>query len=215
MMRILITSGATREPIDAVRYFSNISTGTTGAMLTDCLREAGHEVHLLHGQGAVLPASGVLGCQEFSSTADLAERLKGYLRSGGYDAVVHSAAVADYRPETVYGGKLGSDEAELTVRLEPTPKLLSQLKGWAGGELGVVGFKLTSGAEAMARREAVGKLFARGGVDWVVHNDMTVLRDGAGRLFRVFGGAEEEGEVVAGTRALAVRLERLLKGRRG
>lgn len=214
-LHILITAGATREPIDAVRFLSNISTGATGALLTDCLREAGHTVELLHGHGAVLPRSGTLGCQEFSSTADLGERLKAYLGTGRYDAVIHSAAVSDYRPEQVFAGKLSSDAPEMTVRLTPTPKLLPQLKGWAGGvPLVVTGFKLTSGAEQAERRAAVGKLFATGAVDLVVHNDMTVLSDGAGRLFHVYADGEPHETAVAGTRALADWLERALRARR-
>jgi phosphopantothenate---cysteine ligase (CTP) len=74
------------------------------------------------------------------------------------------------------------------VRLVPTPKLLPQLKTWAAPRpLRVLGFKLTAGADDLARARAVGKVFAGGGVDAVVHNDLTELGERAdGRLFRVY-----------------------------
>ena len=52
-MKILVTAGATREPLDAVRYLSNVSTGATGAALAAALAARGHTVTLLRGTGAV------------------------------------------------------------------------------------------------------------------------------------------------------------------
>ena len=54
-MKILITAGATREPIDAVRFVSNVSTGATGAALADEFSRGGIEVVLLRSEGAVRP----------------------------------------------------------------------------------------------------------------------------------------------------------------
>jgi phosphopantothenoylcysteine decarboxylase/phosphopantothenate--cysteine ligase len=186
-MKVLLTAGATREPIDAVRFLSNVSTGATGAAIAEHLAAAGHEVTLLHGEGAVRSVAPGLTCGAFGSTEPLSARLQSALCTGGFDAVIHAAAVADYRPETAHAGKLSSYAEELILRLVPTPKLLPQLKSWSPTPIRVLGFKLTAGADGPARGAAVGKLFAAGGVDAVVHNDMDELgSSGAGRTFRVY-----------------------------
>jgi phosphopantothenoylcysteine decarboxylase/phosphopantothenate--cysteine ligase len=187
-MNILLTAGATREPIDSVRFLSNISSGATGAALAERLAAAGHRVTLLHGESAVRPAAANgVSCVAFGSTEDLGERLRNALGSGSFDVVIHAAAVSDYRPATVTAEKLSSDADGMTIHLVPTPKLLPQLRGWSARPVRVVGFKLTTGAGAAERAAAVGKLFARGGVDVVVQNDTTELSEaGVGRKFRLF-----------------------------
>ena len=69
-MKVLITAGATREPIDEVRFLSNVSTGATGAALAENFARRGHEVTLLRGAGAVAPAA-ISDLQTFSSAEDL------------------------------------------------------------------------------------------------------------------------------------------------
>lgn len=200
-MKVLVTAGATREPIDAVRFISNVSSGATGAAIAEHLAVSGHEVTLLHGENAVRASAGGIISGAFGSTAQLADRLQSALCSGGFDAVVHAAAVADYRPETTHAGKLSSNADELTLRLVPTPKLLPTLKSWAPQPLRVLGFKLTAGADSAERAAAVGRLFAAGGVDAVVHNDMDELGSaGAGRTFRVY----KAGDSSAATHAIGV-----------
>lgn len=190
-MKILLTSGATREPIDAVRFISNVSTGATGAAMADALAAAGHEVTLLHGEGAVRPGHDGVVCGVFGSTAQLGERLRLALAGGAYGAVIQAAAVSDYRPDTEHAGKLSSHADELALRLVPTPKLLPLIKVWSPRPLRVLGFKLTHGAEDAARTAAVGRLFAAGGVDAAVHNDLLEMHAaGAGRTFRIYRQSE-------------------------
>jgi phosphopantothenoylcysteine decarboxylase/phosphopantothenate--cysteine ligase len=200
-MKILLTSGATREPIDAVRFVSNVSTGSTGAALADALAEAGHEVTLLHGEGAVRPGAQDVVCGSFGSTEHLAERLRAALAGADFDVVIQAAAVADYRPDVAHAGKLSSYADEMLLRLVPTPKLLPQIKGWSPRPVRVVGFKLTHGADDAARAAAVGKVFAAGGVDAVVHNDLAEMHQvGAGRMFRIY----REGDSAATARLAGV-----------
>jgi len=207
-MKVLVTSGSTREPIDAVRFLSNVSTGATGAALADVLTTAGHEVTLLHGEGAVRPQGGAT-CGGFSSTEHLAQRLRAALADGSYDVVVQAAAVADYRPAVVHDGKLSSYEDEITIRLVPTPKLLPQIKEWSPRPLRVVGFKLTHGADEARRAVAVGRVFTAGGVDVVVHNDLQEMHQvGAGRLFRIYRAGDSAALArPAGVPALCAWLE--------
>ena len=202
-MRILVTSGATREPIDAVRFLSNVSTGRTGALLADAFAQHGDAVTLLHGEGAVRPASAsAVATEAFSSTANLQAQLRRLLGTGGFDAVIHCAAVSDYRPAETHGGKLSSYAPELTLHLVPTPKLLPELKHYAPRPLKVIGFKLTSGADAKERGLAVAKLFAAGTVDAVIHNDMDDLATGDARPFAAWRAGSPTPEPLAGIEAL-------------
>lgn len=203
-MKILLTSGATREPIDAVRFISNVSTGATGAALAAALAEAGHEVTLLHGESALKPDAEGVTCGSFGSTQNLADRMQHALAGGAFDVVIQAAAVSDYRPDTEHSGKLSSYADELVLRLVPTPKLLSQIKSWSPSPVRVLGFKLTHGADDAARAAAVGRVFASGGVDAVVHNDLQEMSlAGAGRTFRIYRPGESSAAVrAAGIQAL-------------
>jgi len=184
--KVLVTGGGTREPIDAVRYLGNHSTGRTAAQLTDELTALGHEVTWLGGAAAVAPSTAAQQ-QRFESFADLSRALQQRLAGEHFDAVIHAAAVSDFSVrtaalETVTAGedanKLGSD-SPLTLQLAPNPKLLDQLKGWSRNEaLRVVGFKLTAGADDDAARSAVARQFARKGSDLVVHNDTQAISAG-------------------------------------
>lgn len=208
-MRILVTSGATREPIDAVRFLSNVSTGRTGALLADALTARGHTVTLLHGEAAVR-ADHVAASAVFSSTENLQAQLRRLLGSGEFDAVIHAAAVSDYRPAATHAGKLSSYAPELTLHLVPTPKLLPELKHYAPRPLKVIGFKLTAGADSQARAAAVAKLFAAGTVDAAIHNDMDDLATGDTRPFSAWRAGRPTPEPLAGIEALVGWLDAFL-----
>lgn len=127
MLRMLITAGPTREPIDAVRFIGNRSSGAMGLALSRAAIDAGHEVTLLLGPG---PDPGALSnhCRvvRFESTADLERLLDQHFVD--CDVLVMAAAVADYRPTQVVNGKLPRDpDKPLTIELAPTPDLTAQL----------------------------------------------------------------------------------------
>jgi phosphopantothenoylcysteine decarboxylase/phosphopantothenate--cysteine ligase len=204
-MNLLVTAGATREPIDAVRFLTNVSTGATGAALADALKALGHTVALLRGEGAVAPAA-VGDLETFSSAVDLGARLRRRLADGGFDGVLMAAAVADYRPESDFAGKLASDAELLTVRLVRNEKVLQRLKSFSPRPLVVVGFKLTVGADSAARRAAVAAQFAGGGVDAVVQNDLEEIRRGPGHLFRLYRSPDAEPIECLGAAALAAAI---------
>ncbi|MBE34920.1 MAG: DNA/pantothenate metabolism flavoprotein [Opitutaceae bacterium] len=189
-MKLLITSGGTREAIDPVRYLSNGSTGKTGAALASALVKLGHDVTLLHGAGATLPIEQVT-TELYVTTEDLRTKLQTQLSGGTYDAVIMAAAVSDYSPETVAAHKINSDEDTLTLRLVRNPKILPQLRGFSPRPIKVVGFKLTVGADQSAREEAVRNQFEKAGVDVVVQNDLDEIRSSDEHLFRWFSSADE------------------------
>jgi len=233
-VKILVTSGATREPLDDVRFLSNVSTGATGAALADALAAHGHQVALLRGTGAVA-AKRAQPAGEFGSTADLLAQLRALVGTGQFGAVIHCAAVADYTPARVARGKMPSSARSLTVRLIPTPKILPQIKSFAAALASparpvrsgssllptprspshrapvVIAFKLTSGADAAARATAVSQLFASGTVDAAIHNDTTDLAAGRARPFRAFVACRTRPQKLAGLPALAAWLDKFLR----
>ncbi len=201
-MRILITSGATREPIDAVRFLSNVSTGRTGARIADALAACGHTVTLLRGQASARSTDPAIAAERFDSTANLQTQLHRLLGTGDFDAVIHCAAVSDYQPAEKHDGKFSSYAPQLTLHLVPTPKLLPGLKHAAPCPLKVVGFKLTAGADAPERAANVAKLFALGTVDAVIHNDMDDLGKGDARPFTAWRAGDPAPVALPGLDAL-------------
>lgn len=210
-MKLLLTSGATREPIDAVRFLSNASSGATGAALAEAWAGRGHAVTLLHGAGAALPRAAV-ECEAFSTAEDLRGRLQRRLSLGDFDAVIMAAGVSDYRPESSRPGKISSEAELLTLRLARNPKILPRIKSYAPRPPRVVGFKLTVGADADARRAAVAAQFGRGGVDAVVHNDLEEIRAAAVHPFHLHRSPDGAPLRVEGAGALALALEELFRG---
>ncbi|MBI2516996.1 MAG: bifunctional phosphopantothenoylcysteine decarboxylase/phosphopantothenate--cysteine ligase CoaBC [Opitutae bacterium] len=215
-LRVLVTSGGTAEPIDGVRVLTNTSTGRTGALITGQLVRGGHEVVLLRARGAARPGA---PCTEetFFTFADLAAALERRLGSERFDAIIHAAAVSDFRVEGVAtngevqlaaAGKLASGSSPL-LRLSPNPKLVDRLRGWSAGPLRIVAFKLTRGADAPAARAAVQELFAHSGADLVVHNDLDAAQNGElpADIHRPDGSQAARCATRAG---LAETLERLL-----
>ena len=145
--RILITIGATREPIDGIRFLSNVSTGQTGATLADRLALAGWSVTCLHGQGSVTPSL-AQSLLSFQSYDDLETQLRAQLGGHDFAAVIQCAAVSDYsvvNPRT--DGKLSSTE-ELSLQFKRNAKLLPKLKLYSRNKsIRVIGFKLTFNAD--------------------------------------------------------------------
>lgn len=212
-MKVLITAGGTREPIDRVRYISNGSTGATGAALADALSKLGHNVYLLRGLGAVTPHAAISRAT-FSSAENLESQLRELLSSGEFDAVIMAAAVADYRPDHVHAGKLDSAADSLALNLVRVPKILPKLRGFSPSPLRVIGFKLTTGADDAARRAAVARQFAEGGVDAVVHNDLDEIESAAAHPFRLFHAPDDDPVTLVGVSALTAALAKWLEASR-
>lgn len=129
-MDVLITAGATRNPVDAVRVLTANASGRTGALVGAALEAAGHEVLVLGSPEARLRAEGAgLAAEEYGSTRDLMARMEAWVRAHPEGALIHSAAVGDYELATE-AGKIPSGKAELVLRLTPTPKIADHVRGW-------------------------------------------------------------------------------------
>lgn len=155
MADVLLTAGATRNPVDAIRYLSANASGRTALALAE--RLSAHRVHLLGSLETCLRAPPGLDVEEYGSTRDLMARMERWCRAHPDGVVIHSAAVGDYEapPQAT---KIPSGQAELVLRLVPTPKIVDHVRGWMpGGRL--VSFKAGSpeldeaALEGIARRQ--------------------------------------------------------------
>jgi len=211
-MKLLITAGATREPLDAVRFLSNVSTGQTGTALAEAMCDAGHFVTLLLGEGVVAQGRADSQRHMFSSAADLSAQMRRLLSSGDYDAVIMTAAVSDYRPADFVAGKMSSGSPELTLRLVRNEKILPQLKSFSPRAVRVIGFKLTVAATPAVARAAVAAQFAAGGVDLVVQNDLAEIRAVAREAhpFWIYRAPDSSPDSARGVSALARSLLEIL-----
>ncbi len=119
--RVLVTAGATREPLDPVRYLGNRSSGRMGFALAAAAREAGAEVVLVTGPAALATPPGVARID-----VERAEQMHEAVmaRVEGTDLFIGAAAVADYRPAEEAPEKIKKGSGPLTLALEPTPDIL-------------------------------------------------------------------------------------------
>lgn len=190
-MRILITAGATREPIDSIRFISNFSTGRTGAMLAQYLAEQGHEVTYLAGTGAAEPkSSDKITRRTFESFSSLESLLLAELSLTPYDSIIHAAAVGDFSLATPFIGKLESNH-ELKLDLIPNPKIILKLRSMIPQKFRqpvLVGFKLTSTQDPQERQDAILKLSMAPDIDFVVHNDFSEIQDRDHHPFYIYQG---------------------------
>jgi len=164
--RVVVSAGGTREPLDAVRYLGNRSSGRMGVALAEEAHRRGADVTLLAANLAVAAPAGVTVVE----TPTAAELEREALARADADVIVMAAAVADYRPVSPLDGKREKDASPWAVELEPTVDVLAALG--AGRRIGqvLVGFA-ADGAEAglaRAREKRVAK-----NADLVVFNDVT------------------------------------------
>jgi phosphopantothenoylcysteine decarboxylase/phosphopantothenate--cysteine ligase len=164
---VLVTAGGTREPLDAVRFLGNRSSGRMGAALAAEARRRGAEVTLVASNLAVPSPVGVDVVQA-PTAEDVARET---LARGDADVVVMAAAVADYRPAEAEQRKRPKDDEPWTVTLEPTTDVLRELgsRRDSGTRSVLVGFAADRGERGLERaREKLGNKR----VDLIVFNDV-------------------------------------------
>jgi len=167
-LRVLISAGGTREPIDAVRYIGNRSSGRMGLALAEAARARGATVTVV-GANLALPCPAGVRSLAVTSAAELKRTLEEELP--GCDILLMAAAVSDFRPQAPAEGKLKKEEHDsLSLELERTDDVLSGLaRRRRAGQL-LIGFAAEHGAQALA--EARRKLGSKG-VDAIVVNDVS------------------------------------------
>jgi len=165
--RILVSAGGTREPVDAVRYVGNRSSGRMGVALAAEARRRGADVTLLAANIAV-PAPEGVELVDTPTAADL-ER-EAFARAAEADVIVMAAAVADYRPVAALAAKRPKDADTWTLELEPTTDVLAVLGANRRPGQVVVGFAAETGEGGVERARA--KL-ERKSADLFVFNDVS------------------------------------------
>jgi phosphopantothenoylcysteine decarboxylase / phosphopantothenate---cysteine ligase len=163
---VLVSAGGTREPLDAVRFLGNRSSGRMGVALAEEARKRGAEVTLL-AANLTLPAPGGISLIQVP-TADA--MLEEALARSDADVVLMAAAVADYRPVEVSEDKRTKDDRPWQVTLEPTADVLRTLGERRSDRQVLVGFAADSGGEGLARAR---EKLARKQLDLVVYNDIS------------------------------------------
>jgi phosphopantothenoylcysteine decarboxylase / phosphopantothenate---cysteine ligase len=171
-MRVLVTAGPTREPIDAVRFISNPSTGKMGFALAAEARQRGADVVLISGPTMLDPPRGVR-----TVAVETAAQMSAAVRECSHqmDVIVMAAAVSDFRPAAPRQHKVKKDDAELSVPLERTEDILLTL-GREKGDRILVGFAAeTENLADNARRKLEHK-----NLDIIVANEVGTADAGFG-----------------------------------
>jgi phosphopantothenoylcysteine decarboxylase / phosphopantothenate---cysteine ligase len=210
--RVLVTAGGTREPLDAIRFLGNRSSGRMGAALAAEARRRGADVTLIASNLSVPAPVGV-----DVVPAPTAEALARETLGRDADVVLMAAAVADYRPTEPEAGKRPKDDETWTVTLEPTADVLRELGARRDPRTRsvLVGFAADRGERGLERARE--KLAAKQ-VDLIVFNDVSrndigfdspdnevvlIARDGERRLEK----ATKERTAAAILDAVAERLD--------
>ncbi|USN98414.1 MAG: hypothetical protein H6810_09570 [Phycisphaeraceae bacterium] len=187
-IRLLITAGPTHEPIDAVRYIGNRSSGRVGAAVAQAAATCKWDVRLLMGPAPTVPPANGIEIIRFRSTADLERLLAEHLP--WCDLLIMAAAVSDYTPrvEADATGKWKRGDGPISLELVPTPDLLAGCAARRRPDQVLVGFaleprnRLTASARAKLERKDI---------DFIVANPLETMDSDAiaATLFRRGGEA--------------------------
>ncbi len=166
-MRVLVTAGGTREPIDSVRFVGNRSSGRMGLALAEEAARRGADVTLVAANVALpLPAVAAVPVE---TTAELEAAVRE--RFADNDVLIMAAAPADFRPAAPIDEKISRERsAGLSIELEPTADIVASVAGERRADQTVIGFAAEHGEGALERGRS--KL-ARKGLDAVVVNDIS------------------------------------------
>jgi len=181
-MKVLITSGGCKVPIDDVRYITNFSSGRYGAEICNEFTNAGHETIFfyekgskkaeylaLKGDGAVFPKY-----VEYKTYYDYLN-VKELIKFEQPDVIISAAAISDYVVDKTEG-KISSDNDELVIKLKKGEKVIKSFKELAPNAI-IVGFKLLVSPTDEEKWKAIQKV-QNSGAALVVYNDLTELRKG-------------------------------------
>ena len=165
-MKALVTAGPTQEPLDPVRFIANRSSGRQGYAIADALAHAGAETILVSGPVALAPPPRV-NLLRVETAREMLAACESVLP---VDVAVCTAAVADWRPQTLANQKIKKDGSEPKITLTANPDILQTLSQRAQRRPQlVIGFAAETEnvvAYAQAKR-------ARKGCDWIVANDVS------------------------------------------
>lgn len=169
-VRVLVTAGPTREPVDPVRYISNRSSGKMGYAVAVAAAERGARVTLVSGPVSI-PAPDGVDVINVLTAGEMRDAVMGCQANS--DVIVMLAAVADYRSAEISDRKIKKNEGQMTLRLEKNPDILEELGRAKGNRLLIGACAETEDLTENARRKLEKK-----NLDMMIANDVT--QEGAG-----------------------------------
>ncbi len=188
-LRVLVTAGGTREPIDSVRFIGNRSSGRMGLALTEQAIRRGAEVTLVAANVSLPEPAGTRRIE-----VETTEELANVVREEFPDChvLLMAAAVADFRPARAEPGKIAREGGGgIDLHLEQTQDVLADLSSLRSDDQTLVGFAAEHGAGAIERARA--KL-DRKGLDAIVFNDVSRTEIGFDSALNEVVIVERDGE---------------------
>ena len=200
-MKILITSGGTKIPIDRVRSITNMSKGTFGSRIADAFFNEGlkifrngnehgnsiEKITFFMAKGSKMPTmQGIYDMTyedgyrlieyvEYSTFDDYKNGIEKLLTEETYDIIVVAAAVSDYGVANYYDGKYRSREDDMCIKLVKLPKILPIMRKLAPNSI-ICGFKLLVDSTEDELVEAMRKQIVESDVDLVIGNDLRDIK---------------------------------------
>jgi phosphopantothenoylcysteine decarboxylase/phosphopantothenate--cysteine ligase len=192
--RVVVTAGATAEPIDPVRVLTSRASGKTGRAVARACYVRGADVTLVHGRGDLDGAVPWADLRGVETAAEMCETVE--IVAGDADALVSTAAIGDYTVDADEK-KIRSGREDLTLSLRPTPKLIDGVRD-RHPDLPIVGFKTEAGAGDEEMLERARRIMDRVDLSFVVANDASVMGKDETRVLLI----REDGEsIFEGTKA--------------
>jgi phosphopantothenoylcysteine decarboxylase/phosphopantothenate--cysteine ligase len=197
-MKILITSGGTKIPIDRVRSITNMSKGTFGSKIADAFytklfndqvmnRDFSHKITFFMAKDSKKPMRQSIDNECFDSGVDIMKYveystfdeykagIEKLLTEETYDIIVVAAAVSDYGVANYYNGKYRSREDDMCIKLVKLPKILPIMRKLAPNSV-ICGFKLLVDSTEDELVEAMRKQITESDVDLVIGNDLRDIK---------------------------------------
>ena len=182
-MKIIITSGGTSENIDNVRKITNSSSGKLGSIIANTFikkyEKIIEKIYFLAPKSSILPKNNKkVEIINITNVQSLKQKIEEILTKQKVDIVIHSMAVSDYTVDKIYdennnlisGDKISSSLNELTIKLKPTPKVISIIKKISPKTI-LVGFKLLSNVKKQELINVAYKLLQNNNCNFVLAND--------------------------------------------
>ena len=215
-MKVLITSGGTKIPIDRVRSITNMSRGTFGSKIADSFFRLGREREFSKDAGRIekitffmakdsrKPMAESLWNEaygtgywpteyaEYSTFDEYRAGVAEILKKEKYDVIVAAAAVSDYGVANYYDGKYRSREDDMCIKLVKLPKILPEIRALAPDAV-LCGFKLLVDSTDEELAAAMKKQIEETGVDLVVGNDLRDIKADDHRLLVMKKDGERDG----------------------
>lgn len=207
---VIVTAGGTIEPIDPVRYIANRSTGRMGYAVAEALAARGAEAILISGPTSIMPPAGVK-LINVATAIEMKAAVDKYYDAA--DAVVMSAAVADYRPETIADNKIKKSDDALFLKLVRNPDILLGLGERKNKQL-LIGFA----AETTRVDEYAQKKLIKKNLDYIVANDVSQSDAGFGvetNRVKIFSKTEVKEYPLMAKRELANIIADIIASKRG